>query len=241
MGFLINPFIEFPSGAGNFTNVDDLLAYYKFDTTTGGLVNKASDVGSSSEISNGDGSVTGATTVTGLIDNAYNFDGVNDYVEMSGSNTTFKVFSDGSTDWTINYWYKFADSDPNKYMAHNGTVYFGGGKQGYYLFSSPNYNMRFVNNFGSGSDWHMITFTYQISTQTVTLKLDGANTYSVDYSYTEPTQNASFNFQIGKNPSASDQFFDGDQDELSMWGRILTDSEITELYNSGNGLAIDGT
>ena len=43
---------------------------------------------------------------------------------------------------------------------------------------------------------------------------------------------------IGRKPDYGEAYFNGQIAELSIWDRILTSSEITELYNSGTGLAI---
>lgn len=44
------------------------------------------------------------------------------------------------------------------------------------------------------------------------------------------------NFHVG-TVSGSSFFWDGRIDELGVWSRALTGSEVTELYNSGSGLA----
>jgi hypothetical protein len=43
-------------------------------------------------------------------------------------------------------------------------------------------------------------------------------------------------FRIGSN-DAGTHYIDGDVDEVGIWDRVLTDDEITELYNAGAGLA----
>jgi len=39
----------------------------------------------------------------------------------------------------------------------------------------------------------------------------------------------------GSNPNIPADFFQGLQDEVSIWNRVLTPTEITQLYNSGSG------
>jgi hypothetical protein len=56
-------------------------------------------------------------------------------------------------------------------------------------------------------------------------------------------QNVNFNtthpFRIGAYTNADNStpsyFFNGKIDAFNAWNRVLTQSEITELYNSGNG------
>lgn len=48
-------------------------------------------------------------------------------------------------------------------------------------------------------------------------------------------------FAIGSwGGATSPKYFDGDVDEAAVWSRLLTAAEITELYNSGNGIAYPG-
>ena len=42
---------------------------------------------------------------------------------------------------------------------------------------------------------------------------------------------------ISSDNGTAAQAFDGMMDEIGVWSRALTATEVTELYNSGNGLA----
>lgn len=47
-------------------------------------------------------------------------------------------------------------------------------------------------------------------------------------------QNAASPFQIGAQ--ASGGYYDGSVDEIGIWSRVLTSTEVASLYNSGSGL-----
>ena len=249
-GFFINPFNQTPPPI----DLDQLLAYYKFNTTSGGLLNKAVDVGSSDEITNSDGTVTGATTTTGLIGNAYDFDGIDDKVEMASSQASWKIIHDGTTDWSINFWMKLNATDPDnlQIMISNSNLDV---EPGFGIFlddrsSVPNdHKLRLlIGNASTSIDFssssvyipkdtttfHMYTVTYTIATQIVNIYRDGdANNESEDFTFTESTANAAQLLNIGTRASADDFDLDAILDEMSIWGRLLTAQERTDLYNSG--------
>lgn len=92
------------------------------------------------------------------------------------------------------------------------------------------------NNAFDGS-WHHVAIAYDND--------GGANNFSIwlDGTKKMATQNAGTfgtqddNFRIGGNaqPSAGDRLWGGQIDDLAVWDRVITDAEVAEIYNSGDG------
>lgn len=85
--------------------------------------------------------------------------------------------------------------------------------------------------------WHMITGVFTTNSQ-IELFIDGVSqgTSSVaDAALADGTSPLYF----GNAPAfgGASNYLDGKIDETGLWSRVLTGTEITELYNSGAGLA----
>jgi hypothetical protein len=68
---------------------------------------------------------------------------------------------------------------------------------------------------------------------TVTMYVQNNEEGSVNWSGTTSTL-----LKIGDSQGAPTRYFNGEIDALGIWGRSLSESEIENLYNSGNGLEI---
>jgi len=231
----------------NNTNVNStaLKAYYQFEETTGNLLNKATDIGSTDSWGSfADCSVFGATrSQSGLINDSYSFDGINDYCEAAS-----KVAQVGSITYpfTLNIWVNMTDVD-------NGGIAFG-------LFGeshSPQYSISVVstaselfpkiaarwpnnnshqytgtNNFAAG-EWHMLTGVF-INSTSKNLYLDGIlqGGFTDSVSYYNLTDDIGIGRAVDGSPGGE---IKGKLDEASIWDRELTTNEIIRLYNVGLG------
>ena len=88
----------------------DLVSYWKFDETSG---TTASD-----SVGSNDGTVSGATWVSGKINNGLSFDGNNDYVEVPDS-ITLDITTNNAM--TFNFWHYGAFSTRNSRFLFKGT------------------------------------------------------------------------------------------------------------------------
>lgn len=64
-------------------------------------------------------------------------------------------------------------------------------------------------------------------------------TTSVTGTIATSLQNSTADVRLGKFGGTLDRYFDGLIDEVGLWNRVLTSNEISQLYNSGNGLSFD--
>mgnify|MGYP003139578515 FL=1 len=88
MGFLVNSFIEFPT-TPPFEDFDELKCYWKFNESSGDIINQAAAVGSTDSLGTAANlQVTGASyNNTNTPFNTMNFDGTND-VAIAGTSVS---------------------------------------------------------------------------------------------------------------------------------------------------------
>lgn len=230
--FLINPYILQASGNPLW---NDLLAYYTADNTPNDALGTYN------------GTLTnGATYGTGIISNGFSFDGVNDYVNL-GNNLDF----DGSTPFSISAWHYQTPS-----LVSFATIFskigYNPSSQGYKLNANAGKIRFFLSAFQVGggycyvettntvltaNTWYHITFTYDGSKDISGCKIyvNGSSVALSDLgnTLTGNTSN-SYNAIIGSD-GGTQYYMRGVLDEVGVWNRELTASEITELYNSGAG------
>ena len=211
---------------------NDLLAYYTADNTPNDALGTYN------------GTLTnGATYGTGKINQGFSLDGVNDYVNF-GNVLDF----DGSTPFSISCWTYSTNINSLKFII--GKAFAGVPYTGYGMFFYQNKIRCFIQQvegtdslYKTGSvnlsvnTWYHITMTYDGSKTVAGLKVyvDGS-VYSMIDNYDNFTGSSSNskNFTIGVKENT--WYYSGIQDEVGIWNRELTASEVTQLYNSGAGL-----
>ena len=201
---------------------DDLVSYYKLDETSGTLVIDATG--------NSNGTYQGTYTLgnEGIINYSFtsaNADNVNNRINIANR-------FNGLVNWSISMWakataYTFVTTDAGLYWNNNT-------KNNCYIRSAY-LTCDFGNNKDINTsynwtdyDWHHVVVTKNGTA--VKVYVDGTNTYSGSFTYTI----GDYNMYFGTGDYHS--FRDGKIDEIGLWSRALTSNEITELYNSGNGL-----
>jgi len=217
----------------------DLIAYYPFN-------NSAAD----SSGNNNNGTATNVTAVADRFGNAnaaYQFDGISSFIEVK-DNVALRL---SNTDFTINTWVYTA-----AYNASYGSILIdkrGTGSANGWNFGIAGYG-DLNNSVGAdgivtyavsgGSDpyaagkkiiginqWHMITTLYSVSNHEISIYVDGVLD---DMASGIPTPNSETNADmfIGKdNPDVYNGYlFQGAIDDIRIYGRALSLSEIKKLY-----------
>jgi len=235
------------AGAPTF-DLTGLQAYYKFNEASGDIINVAS-----SPIANSDLVVTGATFgVTGIIGDAVSLDGVNDALVASNAAAgAFNFIHNLADDFSMNFWMKLTDrTQTTTYLT--GTGAFGGTQIGMDLwYSNRTFNYEIKEGVGKiidiaaatfypdDANFHMITLRFDpnVTTDSAKLTLDGdtGGQTTGNKSGTATNSNHDQDFRIGEEAGT---FTDLDVDETSMWSRLLTDQEISDLFNGGSGLEL---
>lgn len=207
---------------------DDNIAYYKADTS-GSFPDETP--------SGYDGTISGATyTSSGKINGAYDCDGSNDYISLFSAN----VFTN---DFTISLWVKpdsWASGSYDTILAARDTGYiilseWDGGVAAY-LTPSSNYRLAKSNSAPpTDGTWTHLAFTWNKSGSKVTIYLNGVDATDGRLGTGTGVLKTPGTFRLCQDSGVSGREFDGSVDEISFWDRILTDDEILDVYNSGNG------
>lgn len=247
-------------GSGGI-DLTDLKAYYKFNETSGNLINEAGNVGSAASLgSSADGTNTSVSqNVGGKIGSAYDYNGTSSFSQLGSSTSQFNFIHNTSAKWTIAFWMKLNATDRGTFdRIFNNSVATGtpgivvalddlGPTDHVLSISTRNttggqeivgYNSS--NNFipKNTSTWHFYVITYDQSLASNNLNVyrDAGNLESASKTANTPTNgNASFPMYLCRLPSASANYPNILLDEMSVWNRVLTNCEIEYLYNIGNG------
>jgi hypothetical protein len=194
----------------------------------------------------------GLTYTAGKIGNAFTFNGTNAYVSLPNNS-----FNSLTNDFSVSFWMNLTNShsvDGGQLFSNIQTsigisTYFGFqigfyNNQIYFTVGSNTGNStastRLVSNALSGyiGTWVHVTCTHKQSTGYkiyVNGVLNNSNngTYNPVYT-TNHTPTIGAQYSIYTTPNLAYKL-NGSMDALSVWNKELTQSEITELYNSGNG------
>lgn len=181
----------------------------------------------------------GAAFATGKVDQAFSFDGVNQYVEIQDSPAL------RPTSVTLDAWVNFNTTSPGIRIivakgAGNGTP------ESYGLWFDPAGLL--VGAIGSPTTpfpdvsapfnpvpgtWYHVAYTFDDGLNTQSLYLDGnlvasnSNTNSIGYDATPVTIGSEFESGV------PDLFFDGLIDEVEIFDRALAQSEVQAIFNAG--------
>ena len=197
-----------------------------------------------------DGTVEGASyNAAGHIDGAYDYDGVDDYVDL-GSDVS--SLSPKNLSWSITGWFRTSTANDGRIF---GTADFG----------TPDdwLDMRVIDNDGrlrvtmddavdpdlmqtigvvDDGAWHFFSITRNVSANSWNLSLDSVHQDSSDEANSSIDTNE---FLIGAlwGSGGADNlpkrsFFNGSLDELIIFNRTITQTEIDYLYNSGAGVSL---
>jgi subtilase family serine protease len=176
----------------------------------------------------------GTTFSTGLVGQAFTFDGVDDNVLIN------RPIQD---DFTIEFWLnttQIVGTDGGQWWAGRGLVDgevisvtndFGVTLlNGKVLFGVGNPDVTIRSGIVADGNWHHVAATRLRSTGEIKLYIDGLQVASATggtQSLTAPPRLMLGRLQIDGNP------FQGKLDEVAIYGRVLSPAEITAIYGAG--------
>lgn len=221
MGRIIAP-LNFP-----LVPLDNLIAFWNLDETSGTRYDSS---GNGRNLTQTFGTVS---STTGKIKNCAYFNGIN-----GGGSTNSKL---GSTSFGVNPNSNFSMSVWIKPRSFNSLQHIIGApfQNGFYIGADDTdltFNLYNGTVFGvtaptvSSNTWHHYVFIREGDT----LKLYADNTYIGSTDITEESFDGNPVFSVGGG-EFNEYYFNGDIDALGLWTRVLTESEIGNLYNNGNG------
>jgi len=189
------------------------------------------------------GTVNGATLTTDRFGNpngAYDFDGVDDYIQLQSPLLNNAI--------TISFWAYDDGGYPNTYSINPRYVSSEFCNGGFALVNnvvnSPN-GIFFARNRGSSSDalFSTVSPAYQVN-QNIVFTYDGnVGKFYINGNLVSSINNTgnittSANLFFGKsgcnNAGQMIDAFNGKLDDIGIWNRALTQQEITNLYNANS-------
>ncbi len=202
-------------------SADELRAYWPLDENSGTVV--------PNESTTADATInSGATWVAGTINNALNFNGVNQYV--TGAVTV------PLTDTAVSMWFRTTQSGGGLYCATNANrtsydrdIYLNGGN-----IHSRIWNVEVISSTGKNyadGEWHQVVHTFGGVAGGQKLYVDGVLVASGNKSAS--VFNTQTHVQIGYAISSPTKFFNGQLDDVRVWNRALTAAEAQALAQRG--------
>lgn len=215
------------SGGGSANPLwNGLLSYYTADSTP-------NDALGSYDLT----LYNGTTYTTGIINNGFYFDGANDYAET----TAARIGHGNSDSFTISCWINgtilnrgfVVDGD----MTDGGTLgtWNSGSGRKLSLLKGQGSAQCFANTtLTSSTLYHLVIVhtPYDGISANVQFYVNGSNDGSAIFDIGTPT--VSTVKQVGTK-SDKTTLYTGLIDEVGIWSRDLTSTQVTELYNSGSG------
>jgi Concanavalin A-like lectin/glucanases superfamily len=111
------------------------------------------------------------------------------------------------------------------WLSKNGNI-----QGGFETASGKNFQVSSPGKYNDG-DWHYVLLSYNGSV--LRLDIDGKQVSTKNTNGAIPDITGDQPLRIGANSLENDKFYSGSIDEVRVWNRGLTDSEITKIYNIG--------
>lgn len=214
----------------------NIVSWYRLNETSGVVLDA---------LTNGTNATNNGTTrgVAGIINGSFQFDGVNDHVNMSDDSIPSDIVN--QTTGSISFWLKpnnitvrqtiMAETTPSGtaqyiqiYLNTANTIEWV--RDGLALYLAP-------ANFSVGTWKHIVltsdgtTFNFYLNGSLVTKQISAGTDGGWFHNVSGTTW-----FGFGELfRSTHVQFLNGTLDEIGFWNRTLNSSEVTLLYNDGSG------
>ena len=217
-------FIISLSGVASAYPVNGLVAQYMFAGDADDLVGS------------NDGVIHGATLTSdrfGNLDSAYSFDGINDYISMS------RIIQD---DFTISVWFNTTVSNPGADAWASRPLVYADKQSTYNDFGTGVVNNQFVFTAGNpdtsisstssvvSGNWVHAVVTRDKDTSEFQIYINGISEATGSNGNTA-SLSAQATMLIGGNTIDS-RYFAGMIDDVLLYDRVLSATEIQELYNA---------
>lgn len=220
-----------------------LVSWWKLDETSG----TRSDAHGSNDLTD----VNTVGSATGKQGNGADFEYSN--LERLTISDASQTGLDLSTDFSFACWIKIESTGAgvNHYLmgkwgaSSNRSYYFSYRDYDFQVgyFDGTNITRGGTNaNVVSDGTWYHLVATMDISAASLTLYINGSEvTTSMDLTGATSINNGAGAFQIGSIDASTVETFDGIIDEVGVWSKILTQDEVTALYNQGDGITYEDT
>ena len=179
-----------------------------------------------------------------------------DYVPAStrsnGPTVCFNFIHQTCSTSTLNFWLNPDTASGFHIIASTANA---GSNAGYNFFTNLNdwvfllresvgsqyMNLTTTCNCVTAGVWSMLTMTVCEACSTYRMYLDGCTSCPIasDCCSTTTLSNAAPSHKLADNSILNSCGYNGQMDEVSIWQRVLTTCEISDLYNCGSGLDLN--
>ncbi|PCJ03251.1 MAG: hypothetical protein COB14_00535 [Alphaproteobacteria bacterium] len=222
-----------------------LVGHWRLDETSGSTITDSSGSGNGGTWSDNVNADVAEETVAGKLGTSIHFDGTDDYVTIA-DNAALSGGTNATLTWS--FWFN-PDSIPAG-EAQLLTKSLSSENKDWEFAYKDGQTVRFYYENGSGNDapcrcdtistfntgeWNLITATYDGNTNALKMYVNGVleSTFTLTYDLPDTTGSV----QIGQRSYAAGvNNFDGDIDDVRIYDRVLTSTEIAYLYASTKDL-----
>ena len=215
------------------------IAWWKLDETFGLTASDSSGNGNTGTL------VNGPVWTTGKIDNALNFDGESNYIEL-GDDSDFNI----TGNITLSLWFKGSGSDVctliGKYdnvapdqgyfiRMSNGNNWDPGGRLTFGVYKDDTSDKFITTSAYNDGLWHFLAATYTPNgSSRPIIYIDGqtAAGTTAGSAITSIGAASGYNFRIGTYPPDITYDYNGLIDEVRVYNRALSVAEVQTLYSS---------
>lgn len=206
----------------------NITGYYKLDGNSNDSVGSNNGTDTAITYNNGNGK----------INNGAGFNGTTSQI-VSATNVAIP------TNATISFWFKTTQSTTNFPVLFGYVI---SSTNGFYVRLNSGVNdgkvlgvlqdsdgvVAVVGSISAVNDgnWHFVVFTKTGSN--IELFVDSVSQGTSSAVFTGNFNN--FTLEMGVDSGAPNRFYSGATDECGYWSRVLSGSEISQLYNNGGGL-----
>jgi hypothetical protein len=193
--------------------------------------------------------VGSAGVVAGKSGNARQFDHIQDVSEGYAANVDFR--QNPMVSWTVSFWMKFDTAPGVGGSTWLVEQYDGAGNEGWGVVARGQNNpddWAIFYHSGAGTEvvgsatpanintgqWYHVVAGYDATRQKLFIAIDGD--YAEGDATNQITTAGTVDFAVGGWFASGSNFCDGVIDEVALWSRALSSSDITKLYAGGTGV-----
>ena len=209
---------------------DNLQAFWELDNVNDAhgsntLTNIGSTTFAAAKVGNGADFVPASSQYLSIADNA--------------------ALSTGNIDFTIQAWVKFDDLSATRVVLAksdgvSATIEYGlwgdaGGNLNFRITAGGFTTLQWSSTISTATWYHIIAY-HDAAADVIGLVVNDGTPVTTTTGGSTPLDDTQA-FRIGVDDASTGRFMDGLVDQVGFWKRKLLGAEITQLYNSGNGLS----
>ena len=236
-----------------------LKAYWRFNETSGNIINQAEAIGSTDSADNTTGAGGSDLTTSGVTYNvskspmnySLQFDGSNDYAKAGTSTSAWNFMHSTTAKWTLCFWADMTNNGSGTVLSTAATSNTNVGIQIMSTSTSGIFRAR-VTDAGAvvtqlttssgvipqdnAMHFYKLTYDQSLSSDNMKLSVDNGTNITQTKTGNAPTDGNAFQAMYIGMSDTSNFPMAGEFAEMSIWNRVLTDAEVTAIYNSGSGV-----